>query len=98
MIYIKGCRKEARHEKVGTMTPFIQSSRTNYSMVKEIKYLSLGWGWLSGTWRNFLGDGNVLYLDSVGSYSALLICQAHLIEHLRFLHFFWRQMLPKSDL
>lgn len=43
MIYIKGCRKEARYEKVGTMTPpFIQSSRTNYSMVKEIKYLSLG--------------------------------------------------------
>ena len=42
MIYIKGCRKEARHERVGIMTPFIQSSRTNYSMIKEIKYLSLG--------------------------------------------------------
>lgn len=28
MIYLKGCGKEATHERVGSMTPFIQSSRT----------------------------------------------------------------------
>lgn len=28
MLYIKGYRKEARHKRVGTMTPFIQSSKT----------------------------------------------------------------------
>lgn len=28
MLYIKGCRKEARHKRVGTMTPFIQSFKT----------------------------------------------------------------------